>query len=135
MAYVSATKGPIPGGSTCLATSEEVRNSLSCLSERGTREAWRERPTIMRAVMRWEDTAGHRSRTQTGRVAVWPLPPHGPKLAGLGAWSQSWQREPCRGLMAVLLSFTGALALKVHGKPLHPQGLTPGCILSHGARV
>lgn len=35
-------------------TSEEVRNSLSGLSERGTHEAWRERPTIMKAVMRWE---------------------------------------------------------------------------------
>lgn len=71
-------------------TSEEVRNSLSGLSKRGAREAWRERPTIMRAVMRWEDTAGHRSRdSETGRVAMWPLPPHGPELAGLGACSQS----------------------------------------------
>ena len=63
MAYVSATKGPISGGSACLAASEEVRNSLSGLSERGTREAGRERPTVMSAVLRWEDTAGHRSRT------------------------------------------------------------------------
>ena len=78
-------------------TSEELRNSLGDLSERGAREAWRERPTIMRAVVRCEDVAGHRSwDSEAGRVATRPRPPHWPRLAGLGACSQSQQRDPCK---------------------------------------
>ena len=71
-------------------TSEGLKNSLSGLSEKGTHEAWSGRPSIMRAVMGCEDAVGHGSRdSQTGGVATWPLPPRWPRLAGLGAYSQS----------------------------------------------